>query len=180
MASSNSKVRVATLIQVIEGLLIFFIGLMLVIKKNANVLNYVIGIVFLAIGIAMIIVDIVRHKRVVTQNTLQNVGFISLGLLAVVDTAIPIATFVKWFALVLGSVLIVDMVLVLAFKNKDLLVIAIIEGVLGVVLLVFAILFLVGVDGINTAFYIVSGIILMLYGVLIITLAILRETKNKG
>ena len=166
MAKGSSN-RAAVAIQVVEGILLFLVGLMLVITRNGNaILNYVIGAVLLIAGLALVIADMIRSRRVVSGSTIAATGFIALGLLALIKKALPIELFVIWFVLVLGSILIIDMILCLTYKKA--LVPAIVEGVVGILLVIFAVLAIIPVSGIMTAFYIVTGIMLMLFGLFLV------------
>ena len=166
MAKGSSN-RAAVAIQVVEGLLLFLVGLMLVITRNGNaILNYVIGAVLLIAGLALVIADVMKTKRVVSSSTIAATGFIALGLLALIKKALPIELFVIWFVLVLGSILIIDMILCLTYKKA--VVPAIVEGVVGIMLVIFAVLAIIPVNGIVTAFYIVTGIMLMIFGLFLI------------
>ena len=166
MAKGSSN-RAAVAIQVVEGILLFLVGLMLVITRNGNaILNYVIGAVLLIAGLALVIADMIRSRRVVSGSTIAATGFIALGLLALIKKALPIELFVIWFVLVLGSILIIDMILCLTYKKA--LVPAIVEGVVGILLVIFAVLAIIPVSGIMTAFYIVTGIMLMVFGLFLV------------
>lgn len=166
MAKGSSN-RAAVAIQVVEGILLFLVGLMLVITRDGNgILNTVIGIVLLVAGLALIIADMIRSRRVVSSSTIAATGFIALGLIALIKKALPIELFVIWFVLVLGSILIIDMILCLTYKKA--LVPAIVEGVVGIMLVVFAVLAIIPVSGIMTAFYIVTGIMLMVFGLFLV------------
>lgn len=166
MAKGSSN-RAAVAIQVVEGILLFLVGLMLVITRNGNaILNYVIGAVLLIAGLALVIADMIRSRRVVSGSTIAATGFIALGLLALIKKALPIELFVIWFVLVLGSILIIDMILCLTYKKA--LVPAIVEGVVGIMLVIFAVLAIIPVSGIMTAFYIVTGIMLMVFGLFLV------------
>lgn len=166
MAKTTSN-RAAIAIQVVEGILLFLVGLILVITQRGNdVLNYLIGGVLLIAGLALVIADVVRTKRVISGSTIAATGFIALGLIALIKKALPVETFVIWFVLVLGSILIIDMILCLSYKKA--LVPAIVEGVIGILLVIFAVLAIIPVSGIMQAFYIVTGIMLMIFGLFLV------------
>ena len=140
---------------------------MLVITRNGNsILNYVIGAVLLIAGLALVISDVVRTKRVVPSSTIAATGFIALGLIALIKKALPIELFVIWFVLVLGCILIIDMILCLTYNKA--VVPAVVEGTVGILLVVFAVLAIIPVNGIMTAFYIVTGIMLMVFGLFLV------------
>jgi hypothetical protein len=65
------------------------------------------------------------------------------------------------------------MVICLAYKRNQ--VPAIIEGVIGVLLLVFGILAVIPVNGIMTVFYIITGVLLMVLGLLLIMLPVIKK-----
>ena len=174
MASSKSTNKASLAIQIIEGILLFIVGLVIVITRDGSaVLNYVIGAMLLIAGLVLIIVDAAKTKRVVSTSTIVAAGLITLGLIALIYNALPIGTFVIWFSIILGSILIADMVICLAYKRNQMS--AIIEGVIGVLLLVFGILAVIPVNGIMTVFYIITGVLLMVLGLLLIMLPVIKK-----
>lgn len=175
----NVQVAVTTWL---TAIIMIVIGILCIVAQNAtdynaqsdaaNAISMVLGIVFIIVGSLGIIINALLLKRTATSTTLSAGIILAAGLFFVIEKTVAelialLTNFVPFLLVVIGSLVILDaiLVLVLGLKNKQakaVVIPVVIEVVIGVVALVLGILALPSVNVIDKRFTI-FGILLIVY-----------------
>ena len=169
------------LFAIIEGAIIIALGILIAIFGPVTVLDTYVGIVCLVLGVALLIASIVSYADTKTLALPGlSLGFIlisfGIGLLVPGFLSLGMVFLFLVFALIgLGVALIVYGAYML---SKKFVFTGIGQIVIGVLLVVFCFLYLF-VEEFRTAFWIIIGVLIAIYGVFFIIGALLEKKKKK-
>ena len=165
---------------IIEGLVVAVMGVLIAVKGGGSALDVYFAIVCLVLGAALAIVALVG----VVQTKLLDFG---LTILASIFIFIGAFLFTDWlsFAMLINLLVIVllglgtGLVLCGVYSViRKALPLGIGQIVIGAAIIVFTVLYLT-VPDFRTVFWIVIGIIVALYGVLLVVFAFINNSKRK-
>ena len=156
-------------LDIIYAVLIFVLGLLLVLLRSANeILSYVFGSLFILIAVISLILDITSKKKTITSTAPVAISLFAMGLIAIIYK-LPIEQFIVYCLIVLGSYLLIEMIIDIAMKrDKKLLII---KGIVGIVIITLAVLYL-SIKDFRNVLFIIIGILLMAFAVVRLTLII--------
>lgn len=147
-------------LDIIYAVLIFVLGLLLVLLRSANeILSYVFGSLFILIAVISLILDIATKKKTITSTAPAAISLFAMGLIAIIYK-LPIEQFIVYSLIVLGSYLIIEMIIDIAMKrDKKLLLI---KGIVGILIITLAVLYL-SIEDFRNVLFIIIGILLMAF-----------------
>jgi hypothetical protein len=136
-----------------------------------NGLSMIAGFILLIIGILFVINAILIGKNVFTTNGMLGVVLFTLGLMFMVHKlAGIIVTFIPWFMIVLGGVIIIDAFLGKYSRNNESLTTFIIKIVVGSIALILG-LCLRLIDNFAEYAAVIMGVLMIIYSGYLIFLA---------
>lgn len=152
-------------------------ALLLIFKSITAVFNIVLGVVFVAMALTVIIPMIINGRTILSGSGIMALVYLSVGLLCFFGKFIPIEKLFLAFLIVGGAGIAIDG-MVSASKRKWRGAINWIEAVIGVVSLTAGILLW---NGILSKFlaYIMAAYFLILAAIIIVNLIKIREKKSK-
>ena len=163
-------------IAILQDVAVLILGVLLLFLKD-SILSIILGAAFVALGVTILIIDIISKKKAITERTILEVSLISFGIIGLIGH-LPFSEFFYYSAIVLGSILLLDMVFGIAFKTQPL-VTAILVGVIGAAILTIGILFLT-VDKFRSDFFFVLGIVLIVVALYMLITELIRINKKKN
>jgi hypothetical protein len=160
----------------VYNILMFFLGLFLIIFKDANkVLSIIVGSLFLVTGAVYLINNIFTNKKLLSESGLLNVFILSFGIVGILGK-LPIQEVIIYSILILGLFLSIDSFVLIINGNKNMT--NIITLVFGLIMLILAILFL-ALPSVKEVFMIIMGITLMLISIInILFLFLYKKEEN--
>ena len=168
------------ILQIIEGLIIIALGVIIAVFGGATVLDIYFGIVALVGGIALVILNIVG----LVKAKLLDFGATFLAC-ALIVVGISLFTEFLSFAILINLVVLLILGLGVALilyglysmlLKKDMLA-GICQIIIGAAAIVLAILYL-AVEEFRTIFWIIVGVVVAVYGVLVIVTALISKKKK--
>lgn len=155
------------LLGLIPSVALILLGVLFMIGNAVTVIDWIISILGIAAGLAMLIIGIVRTKTIFNTTGLFGAFVLLLGILWLpkVVGKLSIALFIDlavWIMLVLGALLFIDGFLALFIRRQKLG--GVLEIVIGLAALVLGILIVAKV--ITSAVNIIIGILLIVIGIL--------------
>ena len=166
-------------IKIIEGFVISILGVLVAIFGGGQVLDIYLGVVSTVLGVtyaALAIVGLSQKKVLDFSYTILASIFVFIGIFIFVK--------VLTFAMLINVLLVVLMgigtglVILGAYAlTKKALVFGIGQIVVGALFIVFTALYLANIEGFQKVFWIVIGIVIALYGILVIVNAVIEKKK---
>jgi len=168
--------------KLVLAVLLIVIGILFCcsLAMGINGLSTVVGFILLVIGILFISYTLINHKNALTTNGIIGVIILTLGILFTVHKlAGLIFTFIPWFLIVFGSVIIIDALLGKFLRKDDNLTIFIIKIVIGIISIILGIC-LRTIDRFAEYASVMLGILMIVYSVYIIfTIFISKENHTQ-
>lgn len=167
-------------INLIVGLILIVVGILMACSiLMQDIVQILLGVVFLVSGSVLILQPLIVKNRLLDYNALLGGIFVSLGVLVLLsgqEIIRMIAGLVCIISMVTGIILAIDSLLYYFLKKKDLKVL-IIELLLGVVLFVIGLVFYLMLSDVMDYVWMVLGILFALYGIWLIVKLFIKE-KN--
>lgn len=168
------------LVGVIEGILITALGVIMAIYGGGSALDVYFAIISLVAGVTLAVLAIIG----LSKKGPLNFGLVILATIFIFVGAFLFTDYLTFAALInllvivlmgLGSGLVICGIYSLVKKN---IVVAIAQLLVGVLVIVFTILFLT-VNDFRTVFWIVMGILIAVYGVFVIIDSLVLKSQSK-
>ena len=151
----------------IISIILLVIGILFCCSLSMGIsgLSLLIGIILIALGLLLVINSLLKSKEVFTTNGIFGLISITLGILFMVDKlAGIIISFIPWFLIVMGSVLIVDALISKFIRNENNLTQFIFRIILGSLAVILGILLLT-INGFIEYAALILGIALIIYSI---------------
>lgn len=120
----------------VQAVVLLVVGILLCCSVALdNIVNVILGVVFLIGGLINVVTCFMEHKSLIRTEGVFGSALIAFGLLCFLDNAIPLTQFITLFIVVVGAIALVDGLLGLLPQVKRKRVPTIVEAVVGAVLL---------------------------------------------
>ena len=166
--------------KIIEGIVIAALGIIIAVSRSGEALNIYLAIVALVLGTALLILSIIT----LSQRKALDMGTTILGTILIFIGIFLLAKYLSIGVLIdllivvlmgLGTGLVICGIYALVKKAP---LIGLTQLVVGVLMIVFSVLYMT-VEDFRGAFWIVIGILLAIYGVLVVISGLIEQNKKK-
>ena len=163
---------------IIEGAVIVALGILIAIYGGGSVIDIYFGIIALVSGVALLILALVgisQKKPLLVNSLVLGCALIFIGSFLFTDL-LSFAVLINLLVIALmgaGAGLVLASIYSL---TKRMFVTGVSQALVGVLLIVFTALFLT-VNDFRTAFWIIIGILIAVFGVLVIVSALVEKKK---
>ena len=167
------------LLRIIEAIVIIALGVIIAVCGGGEALDLYFGIISLVGGVALLIIAILglaKEKVLLFGPTFLSVALITVGIALFTNwlSFAVLITLVVFLILALGVALVLyGIYTMLAKKNTFY---GLVQVIMGIIIAVLAILFL-AIEDFRTAFWIIVGIVVVVYGVLALVSVFLPSKK---